>query len=191
MKIYTYDKQALKYKKLTKRDFFINGLLLISVLMLLLLLSFWIGRIMTKDELKNSFTTVNTMSAPEWIIVPENASENDTISITKLILAMIEVESNGNNNAINPVSGASGCLQLLPIMVQEVNNIPSKTNSNKQYNLEDRFDRIKSIQMFNIWRIYHHSNSTWETIARNWNGGPNGYKMSATVHYWNKIKRYL
>ena len=37
---------------------------------------------MTKDELKNSFTTVNTMSAPEWIIVPENASENDTISIT-------------------------------------------------------------------------------------------------------------
>ena len=29
---------------------------------------------------------------------------------------------------------------------------------------------------------------TFEDMARIWNGGPNGFKKSATVKYWNKVK---
>ena len=30
--------------------------------------------------------------------------------------------------------------------------------------------------------------SDFETIARNWNGGPKGYKRNSTLHYWNKVE---
>jgi len=33
--------------------------------------------------------------------------------------------------------------------------------------------------------------ATWEDIARIHNGGPNGYKKSATDKYWNGVKSYL
>ena len=45
--------------------------------------------------------------------------------------------------------------------------------------------------MFLIWKNFHHKNSDAEVIARNWNGGPNGYKTSRTVKYWNKVKQQL
>jgi hypothetical protein len=45
--------------------------------------------------------------------------------------------------------------------------------------------------MFLIWKDFHHKNSDAETIARNWNGGPNGYKVNRTVKYWNKVKQQL
>jgi hypothetical protein len=32
---------------------------------------------------------------------------------------------------------------------------------------------------------------TPEDRARIWNGGPNGYKKSATVKYWNKVKTFI
>ena len=32
---------------------------------------------------------------------------------------------------------------------------------------------------------------TDEDLARIHNGGPNGYKKSATLGYWEKVKKYL
>ena len=51
--------------------------------------------------------------------------------------------------------------------------------------------RKKSIEMFFIWKNYHHKNSSLEKIARNWNGGPNGYTRNCTKVYWNKVKKEL
>jgi hypothetical protein len=42
--------------------------------------------------------------------------------------------------------------------------------------------------MFLIWKEFHHKDSDFETIARNWNGGPKGYKRNSTLHYWNKVE---
>ena len=53
--------------------------------------------------------------------------------------------------------------------------------------MKDRWDRDKSLEMFWVWRDYHHPNSTDEVIARNWNGGPNGYKKKSTEKYWEKV----
>ena len=41
---------------------------------------------------------------------------------------------------------------------------------------------LLGLNMFYIWENYHHENSSNEIIARNWNGGPRGYKKQSTEH---------
>ena len=109
----------------------------------------------------------------------------------KLIDAVIMVESSDNDNAHNLSEDAVGCLQIRPIMVREVNRILKKTGSEKRYKKKDRFSREKSIEMFMVWKNYHHPEGGFETIARNWNGGPRGYKRNSTKHYWVKVQKAL
>lgn len=105
-----------------------------------------------------------------------------------LIDALILVESSGKENAYNKKENAVGCLQIRPIMVREVNRILRKQDNKQRFTKEDRWDCGKSEEMFYIWRDYHHPNSSDEVIARNWNGGPRGYKKQSTEHYWNKVQ---
>jgi len=113
----------------------------------------------------------------------------------ELLNALIFVESRGNDSAIGDRhligNEAVGALQIRPIMVREVNRICKITGSHQYFALKDRFDRNKSIHMFMIWKDYHHKNNSNEIIARNWNGGPRGYKKDRTVKYWNKIEKQL
>lgn len=112
----------------------------------------------------------------------------DTISdINLLINAMILVESEGNDSAYNKSEEAVGCLQIRPIMLAECNRILKLQNSNISYNLIDRWDRNKSIQIFNIINKHHNINATYEEIARFWNGGPKWANKSATKKYWEKV----
>jgi hypothetical protein len=109
--------------------------------------------------------------------------------IKSLVDALIYVESRGNSKAFNQKEDACGCLQIRPIMVREINRILKKQNSDQRFSLEDRWDCGLSKEMFYIWRDYHHSNSSEEVIARNWNGGPRGYKNPKTEPYWKKVKK--
>ena len=108
-----------------------------------------------------------------------------------IIDALIYVESRGNDSAYNFSEDAVGCLQIRPIMVREVNRILKKTGQDERYDMEDRWDREKSLDMFHIWREYHHPNSDDEVIARNWNGGPNGFNKESTLKYWKKVRGRL
>lgn len=116
-------------------------------------------------------------------------SEND------LVRALIMVESRGNDSAVGDRhlvgNEAIGALQIRPIMVREVNRILKLQKSDKRFTLKDRFERDKSIEMFYIWKNYHHKDSNAEIIARNWNGGPKGYKNNRTEKYWNKVEQQL
>lgn len=76
-------------------------------------------------------------------------------------------------------------------MVREVNRILRKQNDTLRFELEDRWDRNKSLEMFHIWREYHHPNSSDEVIARNWNGGPRGYEKESTIKYWRKVRGHI
>jgi len=113
----------------------------------------------------------------------------------RLVSALILVESRGNDSAIGDRhlvgNEAVGALQIRPIMVKEVNRILKIQKIDKRFTLKDRFERDKSIEMFYIWKNYHHKDSDYETIARNWNGGPKGYKLDRTVKYWNKVEKQL
>ena len=101
---------------------------------------------------------------------------------------MIQVESRGNDSAYAKSENAAGCLQIRPVMVREVNRFLKKMGKDKRYTLEDRWSRVKSIEMFNIWCQYRHEESSLEVIARSWNGGPRGPRKNSTIYYWNKVQ---
>jgi len=103
-----------------------------------------------------------------------------------LVNAIIHVESRGDIHAHNVSEDAVGVLQIRPIMVKEVNRVLGFD----KYTLQDRWDKQKSIEMFNVIR-QNTPNPTNEKIARNWNGGPNGYKKNSTLKYWQKVKKQL
>lgn len=112
----------------------------------------------------------------------------------ELIEAIIWVESGGDEGAVGQ-DGELGCLQIRPIMVEEVNRILE--NSGKfydPYDLEDRLDRHMSVQMFRAYSIYwatHYDDWSFEGITRRWNGGPRGHLKKSTKLYWDAVLRRL
>jgi hypothetical protein len=121
----------------------------------------------------------------------QTSKQTKTLKINKpksLVDALILVESAGNPNAFCKKENAVGCLQIRPIMVREVNRILRKQNNDKRFTKKDRWDCGLSKEMFYIWCNYHHKVSNDEMIARNWNGGPKGYKKQSTEHYWHKVQ---
>ena len=121
--------------------------------------------------------------------------EVDTVKpIDELVEALIYVESRGKEDAVGDThlgAPSIGVLQIRPIMVREVNRILKQKKSDKKFKLKARFSRDKSIEMFMVWKNFHHPNDGFEKIARNWNGGPKGYRFKRTEYYWNKVRKQL
>ena len=128
-------------------------------------------------------------------LTPKPIEQVAVVTEADLINALIHVESRGNDSAIGDRhlvgNEAVGALQIRPIMVREVNRILKLKKSDKRFKLSDRFDREKTIEMFLVWKNYHHPEGDFEKIARNWNGGPKGYKKSRTEKYWAKVQQEL
>lgn len=129
-------------------------------------------------------TTVHTQLSSVF----KNKTEVPKPSIKKLIDAVIQVESRGNDSAYNKSEDAVGCLQIRPIMVREVNRLLKIRGEERRYTLKDRWNRQKSIEMF---LVFNKNVSNFEEQCRRWNGGHNGMKKTATVKYWNKVKKKL
>ena len=121
-----------------------------------------------------------------FILLSISVSNAPALVADSLLAAVIHVESRGDANAHNVGEDAVGVLQIRPIMVKEVNRILRFD----KYTLQDRWDKQKSIEMFNVIR-QHTPNPTNEKIARNWNGGPNGYRKKSTLKYWQKVQQQL
>lgn len=184
--MYKFDKDKLRFVKADKLEENIRRVF-IFILGASLVLGFTIlfPRKVEVEKVKK-VEVVNT------IIVPDSSSNAvPPTEFDNFVDALIFVESNGRDSIINPTSGATGCLQLLPIMVKEVNRILTKIGSDQRYTLDDRYSRKKSVEMFHIWRLYHHADHSYEVIARNWNGGTLGYLNPSTLGYWKKVKRRL
>ena len=114
--------------------------------------------------------------------------------IYDLVNALIIVESQGNDSAVGDThlgAPSIGVLQIRPIMVREVNRILKLKGTKHRYKMSDRWDREKSIEMFLIWKEFHHNDSDYEAIARSWNGGPKGPKNPRTYNYWKKVENQL
>jgi len=119
------------------------------------------------------------------------------MNLIALILAIIMVESGGNNQAFNESENAAGCLQIRPICVKDINRIIGE----EKYCLNDRYDRVKSIEMFKIYTSHYYNRfkkeicqaniSEFEAKARIWNGGPLGWQKDSTKKYWLLVKEQL
>jgi hypothetical protein len=113
------------------------------------------------------------------------------------VAAVIQVESRGNDNAYCRKEDAVGCLQIRPIMVREVNRILKLNNIQMRYTLNDRWSRVRSLEMFEIMaeEVPCCDGLTrlefYEIVARKWNGGQRGHKKRSTKKYWKKVKEKL
>ena len=112
---------------------------------------------------------------------------NITNNTTHLLSAIIYVESSNNDSAYHKGEDAVGCLQIRQCMVNDVNRILKRQNSNLRFTYNSRWSRDSSIQMFEIY-CDHYNLISDEEIARCWNGGPRGINNPATVGYWEKVK---
>lgn len=77
------------------------------------------------------------------VIVPEK--------LQTVCKAIILVESGGKSNAVSPGGQYVGILQIGKIYVRECNRIQDSIT----FTYDDRFDSVKSLQMFTIYQNYH------------------------------------
>jgi len=146
---------------------------------------------MTDSKKEKKVEIIELESKPIKPIVVE---EIQIPEVDDLINALIMVESSGNDSAVGDThlgEPSIGVLQIRPIMVREVNRILKLKGTDYRYKLKDRWDREKSIEMFLIWKEFHHSDSNYEEIARSWNGGTKGPKNPRTYNYWKKVENQL
>ena len=109
---------------------------------------------------------------------------------THLLSAIIRVESSNNDSAYHKGEDAVGCLQIRKCMVDDVNRILKRQRLTKRFHYKDRWNRYKSIAMFDVY-CKHYGLVTAEEISRCWNGGPRGMQNEATAGYWKKVKNIL
>jgi len=114
------------------------------------------------------------------------------MNIITLILAIIAVESSGNDLAVGDNGDAYGCLQIHACYVQDASEY-----AKEEWNHLDAFDRDTSIEIFIAYMSRYATEDrlgrpvTIEDIARIHNGGPNGYKKDSTIKYWKKVEAEL
>lgn len=110
----------------------------------------------------------------------------------RLLEAMIQVESSGDDHARGDGGRSWGCLQIRQEYVDDVNEYAGTS-----YTHDDAFDREKAKDMVRKYmqryatkrRLGH--DPTDEDIARIHNGGPNGYNSPNTQHYWSLVRAEL
>ena len=100
--------------------------------------------------------------------------------------AICAVESSGNPRAVGDKGKAVGIAQIHPITVKDINRF-----AGTKFTLNDRFDPVKSKQMFNLYVEHYGKGRSVEFKARIWNGGPQGASKRATLAYWRKIQSKL
>lgn len=111
---------------------------------------------------------------PEIITVKECA-KTDSLDWDKFIYSLAHVESNNNIKAVGSKNDV-GLLQITPIMVKEANRI---IGTNK-YNLNHRFDSLKSIEIFNVIQDHYNKEKSPHKALKIWN-------PKAPIKYHNDV----
>lgn len=106
----------------------------------------------------------------------------------RVLKAIAIVESKNNPKAVS--GDQVGLLQIRPIMVKDCNRILEKRGSNKRYTLRDRYNPVKSREMFILYQSHYNPKGSIERAIRLWNGG-SGYSVRGTQGYYQKVKKAM
>lgn len=117
------------------------------------------------------------------------AAQKDSYDWSKVINAIIQVESKGNPKAYNPNGNCVGILQITPGLVKQCNTWLAAKKSKKRYTLADRYNVEKSKEIFVMVQSYYNKSNDVEKAIRIWNGGP-GYTVKGTNGYLKKVMKY-
>ena len=111
----------------------------------------------------------------------------------KLLDALIQVESGGNDKAIGDNGKAIGCLQIWKIYWTDAVERSGLGGSYVDCMRRDYSKCVVRAYMNRYgglaWKTLDGFNA--EKIARIHNGGPKGYKKRATKAYWKKVEKVL
>jgi len=109
-----------------------------------------------------------------------------------ILRAFVGFESFYNQYVVNPISGARGILQFLPVMINEVNRILLECDFNYSlYSWEDAFDVQKSIDMWYIVQRYHNPDYNIQKACQIWFGIGVQYDGMTWVSYYKRIQKRL
>lgn len=117
-----------------------------------------------------------------------NAQEKKTYDWTRVINAIIQVESKGNAKAVS--KDCVGVMQIRPILVRDVNEYLKMKGSSKRYTLNDRFSPEKSKEMFILYQKRYNPTNNEEKAIRLWNGGSK-YSVTKTERYYRKVLSHM
>jgi hypothetical protein len=116
-------------------------------------------------------------------------AQKETYDWTRVINAIIQVESEGNQKAFNTNGNCAGILQITPGLVKQCNIWLRAKKSKKRYTLADRYNVEKSKEMFVMIQTYYNKSNNVEKAIRIWNGGP-GYTVEGTNDYLKKVMEH-
>ena len=110
----------------------------------------------------------------------------------RVLAAIRVVESNNNPNAVGDNGNAIGIYQIWDSYWKDATEFSGIGGTYKDcYNPQYADKIVRSYMKRYATKKRLGREATMEDIARIHNGGPNGYKKSATDKYWNKVKRVL
>lgn len=122
------------------------------------------------------------------VLAEAESNKNSNFDWNPVMDAIIQVESEGNKNAVR--GNSVGAMQITPILVAECNNILKRRKIKKRYKLSDRFNISKSKEMFLLIQSYFNPTNNVEKAIRTWNGGIN-YSVKRTQRYFEKVVKVL
>lgn len=131
------------------------------------------------------------------ILTSISASANKPNDWSKVMDAIIKVESNGNPNAVSKDGKCVGAMQIKKIVVDDCNEYLKRLKNNKQYTYNDRYDVQKSKEMFLLIQKRYNTKNDLEEGIKIWNMGCNykskkQYVINAEIYYQkvlNKMKK--
>ena len=107
---------------------------------------------------------------------------------TRVINAIIQVESKGNAKAVS--KDCVGVMQIRPLLVRDVNEYLKIKGSSKRYTLNDRFSPEKSKEMFILYQKRYNPTNNVDKAIRIWNGGSK-YSVAKTEWYYRKVLSHM
>lgn len=121
------------------------------------------------------------------LVLAANAQTKKPYDWTKIMNAIIQVESKGNTNTKS--KDCVGILQIRPILVKDVNEYLEMKGSIKRFKMNDRLNAEKSKEMFILYQERYNPKNNIEKAIRLWNGGC-GYSKTKTENYYHKVMKY-
>lgn len=138
---------------------------------------------MVKDYKYGGYHNRNAYEVSDTIVVYKDTSivyKSDWEAFTE---ALIWVESKGDERALGKKDDI-GVLQITPILLQDCNRIVGY----EKYYLNDRYDREKSIEMFNLIQSHYNPQKDFHWALKLWNSGaPLSYHRKV-MDKFNEIK---
>lgn len=127
------------------------------------------------------------------------AAKKKVVISDNLVDSICQVESGNNANAIGDNGKAVGIAQIHKVCVDDVNRICKLKKNGLTFSYSDRKSVSKSKQMMKIYLQFYGDQylrrtgqiPTDQILSRIWNGGPAGYRKTATITYYKKVQKHL